>query len=78
MCELDLDQRVIYYGSIVSYIVHNDAEKIPVDIPAMTVMKLAPAGEGGEIKFIDFRVYFDPSPIMEKVKVVSSKEQNKA
>lgn len=65
---------MIYYGSIVSYIVKGDTEKIPVDIPAMTVMKLSPAGGDGEMKFIDFRVYFDPSPITEKVKVVSSKE----
>jgi len=40
----------------------------PVTIPAMAVMEMGPVGKDGEVKCVDFRVLFDPSPVMEKIK----------
>ena len=42
-----------------------NAEKDPVTIPGMSVMKLLPLSNAGEMKLADFRVYFDPKPIHE-------------
>jgi len=77
MMKIDIEKRVINQGSIVTFIVKNDSEKVKVIMPAMMVLRFAPAGSEGETKCIDFRGYFDPSAVMEKVRVVSEMVERK-
>jgi hypothetical protein len=54
---------MIFVTSMISYFMKGNAEKDPVTIPGMSVMKLLPLNKAGEMKLADFRVYFDPKPI---------------
>lgn len=55
---------------MVTYVVKGDAEKSPLTIPAMTVLKVASFTGEEEMKITDFSVYFDPSPVTDKIKAV--------
>ncbi|KAH6704028.1 hypothetical protein BKA61DRAFT_680273 [Leptodontidium sp. MPI-SDFR-AT-0119] len=69
---LDAEENTIITSQLVEYVIKAHGDKNPVVIPSMSYMKLAPSCSGGKWKFIDFRVYFDTSPIFKKVMTTSS------
>src|ERR1700677_1768965 len=70
----DVEQNTILVTSMISYFMKGNAEKDPVTIPGMSVMKLLPLSKAGEMKLEGFRVYFDPKPIYEQSMGDSSEE----
>ncbi|KAL5320290.1 hypothetical protein ACEPPN_011091 [Leptodophora sp. 'Broadleaf-Isolate-01'] len=66
------EENTIITSQLVEYVIKAHGDKNPVVIPSMSYMKLAPSCSGGKWKFIDFRVYFDTSPIFKKVMTTSS------
>lgn len=64
---------MISQGQLVTYVVKGDPEQLEVVIPAMSVMRFPPAGLEEETKMIDFRVYFDITPVMARVADVQAK-----
>lgn len=70
--QIDAEENTIITSQLVEYVIKAHGDKNPVVIPSMSYMKLAPSCSGGKWKFIDFRVYFDTSPIFKKVMTTSS------
>ncbi len=68
--DIDLEKSISHTASTVTYVIKGDKEKTAVIIPAMSVMQLAHVNE--EVKIVDFYVYFDPSPVLDKAKAVSA------
>ena len=71
--QIDAEQNTIITAQLVEYVIKGHVDKSPVVIPCMSYMKLAPSGNGGKWKFVDFRVYFDTSLVFKKIIAASSK-----
>lgn len=57
---------------MVSYIVKGDRDRTTIDVPAMSMLRFSPAGSEEETKLNNFRVYFNPSVLFEKINEVNA------
>ncbi|KAJ9615215.1 hypothetical protein H2200_001289 [Cladophialophora chaetospira] len=51
----------------VGYYIKGKKDESPVVVPVMSVMRLKSGSAGGQMRFKDFRVYIDLSPVMAMV-----------
>ena len=57
----------IYLITRIEYVVKNDPTKEVIDLPAVAVFYLKPAGDAEENMISKFEAYIDGSPIMKRV-----------